>query len=615
MTTFFFGKHRANRQPQASLLALSLFLAAPLAVVSVFGLDAAPAWAKKPSKEATSTDTAQNSSDSSSANKGATDSSRSEPTKSASNSGVDQKTLAQLEERYFQMKYSDEAADQRLERIEKFIFGEARTGQAPERLASILAIVPPLTDETKAKTDSTAKDNTDQVANEDSGSSKKSRKSKSKPNLQEAKTEEAKEIASKPSSQNYSDDSDEASSNTSSKDPTDLSDYPAVTAIEQKLFKQAYSRDPIQKRLDRLEMKQLGKTYSDETLFDRLDRLKQTTGIDIAKQAPPPNTDWAEEDDDELLQEVQKKASRRATASGGGALNPYSSGAGGSYGVPGSRSSSGRFGGMPGSGSFGMGGSLGGMTAGMGGMPGMGSYGTGRGFGMSGMQGMTPGGAVSSRPPSWSDQVGALEQAVFGKVSSKDALTVRIAKLEQQLLPTDAEAGKKPLPDRVNKLMSVMNMTPESIQAQKVAQNKGNNDDDFSDLDAMMNSANMANGGLTVQKQTKGGGGLGKLLGAIGDILTGGNMMNGGYYGTSAGSFVLDPQSGFLINQTTGMVVDPNTGAVIQQRLVPSGGTGIGSFGSFGSGLSPYGGTPYGLGSGSGLQFGFGSIGRPGIGF
>src|SRR5262249_55194263 len=73
--------------------------------------------------------------------------------------------------------------------------------------------------------------------------------------------------------------------------------YPAVSAIEKKLFSREFAQEPVKQRLARLETKVFGKPSTSDDLLERVDRLKQTTGIDVTRQAPP-QSDWAEDDDD-----------------------------------------------------------------------------------------------------------------------------------------------------------------------------------------------------------------------------------------------------------------------------------------------------------------------------
>ncbi len=55
----------------------------------------------------------------------------------ASTAGIDA-----LENKFFEHTYSRESLSRRLERIEKMVFGEGKTGSDDDRLAQLLAIVP-----------------------------------------------------------------------------------------------------------------------------------------------------------------------------------------------------------------------------------------------------------------------------------------------------------------------------------------------------------------------------------------------------------------------------------------------------------------------------------------
>lgn len=53
----------------------------------------------------------------------------------------------------------------------------------------------------------------------------------------------------------------------------DATDYPAVSALEQKVFKQTFAQEDITKRLERLEQTVFRQTYSELPMVDRVDQL------------------------------------------------------------------------------------------------------------------------------------------------------------------------------------------------------------------------------------------------------------------------------------------------------------------------------------------------------
>ncbi|MCA9805934.1 MAG: hypothetical protein KC777_28395, partial [Cyanobacteria bacterium HKST-UBA02] len=159
--------------------------------------------------------------------------------------------LDKLELNYFHHTFSKEDTEERIDRLEKMVFGEAKDGSQPERLSRLVELVP----------------NLDSVGQE----------SKPAPSSKPAPTTTARETP---------DDSDD-----------DVGQYPAVSAIEQKLFRKDFAGEKISQRLARLETRVFGKPSTSTDLSERTDRLKASTGVDITRQAPP-GADWADEEED-----------------------------------------------------------------------------------------------------------------------------------------------------------------------------------------------------------------------------------------------------------------------------------------------------------------------------
>lgn len=467
--------------------------------------------------------------------------------------------LSRLEVRFFQHDYPKDTLDQRLGRLEKMVFGEERSGSSYERLSNLMATIPNPVSETDS-----------------SEPAEPARKSGKEGNRDDA--------AADPT---YS--------------PPDGSKYPAVTAIEHRLFGHDFAGEPVQKRLERLEIKVFGKVSGVEDLSDRVDRLKQRTGIDIARQAPP-GSDWADEEDDAPM--VGDWPGPRA---GEGRVAPAGED-GRSFSGRDLRRDMQRAFGIPPSGSYG-----GGRFSGDGAYGGTAS---GSGFGAaSGTYGMAPSApSFSAAPPARSEpppapqalglkqQVDALETEIFGKTFLRDPLPARLSRLETTVFPQEKPAAEKALPERVSRLLSVIPLSPASSRSPQVAQRQSPDDfaiDDFGDPAAAQ------------PQQPRGGSGLSKIINSIGGLLSGGMV---GGFPLAGGNYVTDPQTGLLFDPVSGNLVDPMTGAVIGQRL--GSGMGAGSFGSFSNGFSPFGAMPYGtgIGGGTGLRFGFGGIGRYGYG-
>ncbi|MBI4532979.1 MAG: hypothetical protein HY711_03445, partial [Candidatus Melainabacteria bacterium] len=199
------------------------------------------------------------------------------------------------------------------------------------------------------------------------------------------------------------------------------------------------------------------------------------------------------------------------------------------------------------------------------------------------------------------DQVRTLEQEVFGRAYLKDPLPARLNRLESTVFPQEKAWVDKSLPDRVNRLTSIITL---SQPGRRIAQNSGVSRaepgyEDYGDLDI----------GQSQLSQPRATSGLSKIINSISSFLGGGYA---GGYPSVGGNLITDPQTGLLYDSLTGSLIDPVTGVVVGQRLSPGVGSSMGGFGSFSNGFSPFGSLPYGMGSGSGIRFGYGGIGRYG---
>ncbi|HEY9713362.1 MAG TPA: hypothetical protein V6C72_07820, partial [Chroococcales cyanobacterium] len=210
----------------------------------------------------------------------------------ADSAGPVDPTVAKMETKFFQRTYPKDQLDRRLERIEKMVFGEAKTGSTQERLAKLLTAVPASSLAASSADDSGSTAASDTQAGTPSRSSSRS----------DVKTAE--------NAQSQSEDV-----------PADSSKYPAVTAMEQRMLGKSFEKEPLDKRLGRLEIKQFGKASTSTDLSDRTDRLRQATGVDVAKQQPS-GSEWAEDDD--IMIPSAPPVARNRGGSGNYGL-PYSS--------------------------------------------------------------------------------------------------------------------------------------------------------------------------------------------------------------------------------------------------------------------------------------------------
>jgi hypothetical protein len=538
--------------------------------------------------------------------------------------------LERMEQKFFQHSYPKDELSARLERLEKMVFGETKTGSDDARLAKLVEAIPASSPgENAGGSDTASSGSADDVA--------------AAPRKPPARA--PKQQPTPPPSNDDTDTADRPA-------PGDEK-YPAVTAIEQKVLGRDYPQDPVNQRLARLETKVFGKPSTTTDLSDRVDALKGRTGIDITRQHPR-GSDWSDEDDDDSTTPSSPPVARNRNNNGG------------SYGSsPGAdgMSFSGRnmrqdmnqafgsnAGSGAGSGSYGFGGSGLGMGAGLinpsspsGSYGGAGnqtygagspSYGGGNqnygaanpSYGAGNQAYGNPGANRAptyrpSAPPAMADgsgitqQVTALESSVFGK-TYHDPLPDRLSRLEATVFPQEKPADDQTLPERVSRLASIIPIN--TNQNRRVAQRP----DDYTDPDAtsaqQQAQRQKNNGGLSkIINSLSGmfGGGMGGGMGGMGGGMTGGYPMQGGALAT-------DPQTGMLIDPSSGNLIDPNTGAVVGRRTTgnyggyssPYGaGMGTGGMSGFNNGFSPYGMSPYGGGyNRGGMGIGIGGMGGGG---
>lgn len=340
-----------------------------------------------------------------------------------------------------------------------------------------------------------------------------------------------------------------------------IGSYPAVTAMETKLLGKDHSQEPIQDRLARLEKKVLGSVSRSDDLSDRVDKLKTATGIDITRK-PGSLNDWIEDDEDTL----GRTPSGRSLANSGfgqpdtykdlqqgatGSLTPY---------APSQNSFASPY--FP-------------------------------------DEGGVKKGGISIKSFGLSQQVTALEHEVFGKSYEHDPLPARVNRLESTIFPEQKPAVDKSLPERVNILLAKVPIRQEELQHLAKIYNiqPDNNLADNTDP----NSLN------SIQKSHSN---LNKLLNQLGNMLSGGGMQGG--YPMQSGQYVMDPNTGMLVNPSTGTVINPNTGTVYGGRNMSPYGISPNSYNNYNSyynNMYPFG-SPYGAGAGSGF-----SMGGMGMGF
>src|SRR5579875_362892 len=193
----------------------------------------------------------------------------------ADDGGAIQDTLGKLEDRFFEHEYQTDSISARLERLEKMVFGEARTGSNEQRLKELQQAIP------------------------------------AQPSTAE-QSPAAPPASAAPSQQAPAGDAQAAGGGTApaaagadQDAETAGTDYPSVTALEQQLLGKTYADQPIRKRLDRLETKAFGRPSGIDDLSVRVAKLQEfahpatavNSGSEADNEEAPPATrsGWVEE--------------------------------------------------------------------------------------------------------------------------------------------------------------------------------------------------------------------------------------------------------------------------------------------------------------------------------
>ncbi len=151
-------------------------------------------------------------------------------------------TINLLENKFFEHTYPSDDDEKRVERLEKLIFGESKTGNLQARIQTLSGSLPHDTDAT-------------QLTQQDSDSSGNSQVASSNQNQ----------------TQSQSQTQSQGEDNSTPDDPN--TDYPRVDAAEHLLLGKTFLKESISRRLDQLEVKAFGKASGSKDLSDRVDKL------------------------------------------------------------------------------------------------------------------------------------------------------------------------------------------------------------------------------------------------------------------------------------------------------------------------------------------------------
>ena len=159
-------------------------------------------------------------------------------TQSTGQNNVQSTALGSLETHFFEHTYVADSPEDRVTRLEKMVFGEAKSGDTATRIADLQKVVK------SSETDLTAQSTTSNTSGQGTAGSAAPKKS---------------------AAPAKSDDDDPALAGT---------DYPRVDMLEEVIFGQEYKSMSLKKRLVQLETKVFGRPSTDDDLSARTDALE-----------------------------------------------------------------------------------------------------------------------------------------------------------------------------------------------------------------------------------------------------------------------------------------------------------------------------------------------------
>jgi hypothetical protein len=154
--------------------------------------------------------------------------------------------IASLEKRFFDHTYPNEPLDTRLDRLERMVFGEQKSGSDQARITALLLAVPA---EPATSSSQTASSTSSGASGQDTASAGQAGQQ------------------TNPSSDQSDSSANEAASG-------DVGDYPRITQLEQEILGKTFQKEPIQNRLEQLELKAFGKADPKADLSDRTEKLE-----------------------------------------------------------------------------------------------------------------------------------------------------------------------------------------------------------------------------------------------------------------------------------------------------------------------------------------------------
>lgn len=182
-------------------------------------------------------------------------------------------SIESLENRYFDHTYPTDTPDERVDRIEKFVFGESSQGTADQRMTKIMATLAADND-----LGPTVESQEAAQREKDAAAAAAAAKSNGKQLATRGPGGKGSQLTS------YPDPSSQQEPDPSSDDGTPPADYPHITALENEILGQSFVGQPLPTRLSRLEQKAFG-APSTGPLINRTDALEQYAEKTLHKKA------------------------------------------------------------------------------------------------------------------------------------------------------------------------------------------------------------------------------------------------------------------------------------------------------------------------------------------
>jgi|AGTN01.1.fsa_nt_gi hypothetical protein len=193
--------------------------------------------------------------------------------------------LTKLEQKYLGQVYAAEPEEARVQRLEKFVFGDVSTGDLTQRLAQLASAGNGGTPDDNSADDlienTAAFDSTQPV---DAQTNAPQAVSSSIPQEQQAYQEDQQSIEQTPGSETISSNDQSSAEEPAETPPQGGDQYPRVGDLEKLILGQTYPQQDVAARLNQLETKAYGKTSESAALSDRVDNLEKYADKKYAKE-------------------------------------------------------------------------------------------------------------------------------------------------------------------------------------------------------------------------------------------------------------------------------------------------------------------------------------------